>query len=256
MKKKFKVLVILLIGCFLVVGCGKKNDNIDKHINLNAPNDIKVETFYDSFKEHIIVKLTNESSSNIKALKVEAEYPGEDSNIYSVIIKNLKANNTTYAMLELPFDDDFEYYVPNKFDLNILTDGDDLDSIEDVSQYFDKIQTDYSVNDNIINYSLANNSGKILGSVDSIIVYFKDGKPIAGDYIMALDVDLVFNLERDVVYKGDIDNPEYLDYDNIEIFVTSINDDYEESEDDEEIMDDDFYIEEETVDEDDDMAWE
>ena len=253
MKKNLKIVIVLLVCSFMIVGCGKKDKTVDDHINLTKPDNVKVETFYNADQTGIIVKLTNESSSSIPKLDVEANY-SENEEFYDgtdVIITNFKPNSTTYAFLSLPFDNNFESYVPDKFDLNITTEGDLLEDVGDVSKYADKLKSTFTVEDNIIDYTITNDTGKKLGTVDSIIVYFKEGKPVGADYITAIDVDTIFNMNRDVLYVGDLDEPQYIDYDNIEVYITYVNDNIDE-------ITDDFFVdgEEETVDEDDDMSWE
>ena len=263
MKKNIKFLMVLLIGCLLFTGCGeKKIEGVDDKVSLKAPNNVKVETFYSIDNSNIILKLTNEGTEDISDLDILATYPTSQNDLITedeIILKNLKANSTTYAALMLPINEDFNSYVPNKINLDIMTESENLEGIADTSQMVDLVKADYTVNDNVINFKLTNATGKILGSVSSVLVYFKDGKPIAADYVDALDFEDTFELERDVLYTGEEDKMNYIDYDNIEVYITSIMDDYVEEEefDDSDEYDDseNEIIDDEQIEEDDDMSW-
>ncbi len=263
MKKNIKFLMIILICCLLFTGCGeKKIEGVDDKIVLKAPDNVKVETFYSVDNSNIILKLTNEGSKDISDLDIVATYPTSENDLITddeIFLKNFKANSTTYASLMLPIDENFNSYIPNKINLDILTESENLEGIADTSQMVDLVKADYTIDDNTIDFNLTNATGKTLGSVSSIIIYFKDGKPIAADYIDALDVEETFELERDVLYTGEGDNIDYIDYDNIEIHITSITDDYDETEDfdDSNEYDDNEneIIDDESIDEDDDMSW-
>ena len=261
MKKNFRFLMILLIGCLLFTGCGeKKSEGIDDKISLKAPENVKVETFYSIDNSEIILKLTNEGSKDISDLDILATYPVDDDDLISedeVFLKNFKANSTTYASVMLPINEDFDSYIPDKINLEIMTESENLEGIVDTSQMVDLVKADYTVNDNVIDFNITNATGKILGSVTSIIVYYKDGKPIATDYIDAIDLEDTYNLQRDILYSGEDGDIDYIDYDNIEVYITSIMDDYEEDEFDDsdeyddtenEIIDDEPIEEDEEID--------
>ena len=263
MKKNIKFLMVLLIGCLLFTGCGeKKVEGIDDKISLKAPNNIKVETFYSVDNSNIILKLTNEGSEDIKDLDIVATYPTSEDDLITddeVFLNNFKAKSTTYASLMLPVNENFNSYIPSKINIDIMTESENLEDIADTSQMVDFVKADYTINDNTIDFNLTNATGKTLGSVSSIIVYFKDDKPIAADYIDAIDVEDTYELERDILYTGDSNNIDYIDYDNIELFITRITDDYVEEEefDDSDEYDDteNEIIDDESIEEDDDMSW-
>ncbi len=255
MKRNFKLVILLVVCCFLFVGCGKKQETLDNNIDLDAPNDVKIETYKNYDGSSMIVKLTNNGSNDLSKIAVSVSYPDSSDDDNYVVINNFKANSTTYTLLDLPYDENFEYYVPDNINLTVATDGELLQDIEDLSKYADKVKATCSADDDVINYSITNNSGKILGSVDSVIVYFKNNVPVAGDYIMSFGVEESFEGNRDVLYTGDIENPKYIDYDDVQIYVTGIVDDYDEEDFEDEIIEDDV-IEDETVDYDDDMSWE
>ena len=255
MKKNFKILLVLVLGLLLLTGCGKGKEDVDNRINLNAPEGIKVETFYSFDNSSLIVKLTNETSDDIKLLNVKANYPENNfitENEASVTI--LKANSTIYTALLLPIDDDFNSYIPNEFDVNITKE--EVDEFNDTSEYIDQIKTNYNINDDKINLTIENQSGDTLGSVNALLVYVKDGKPIATDFIYAMEVEETYEIERDILRTGDLDNPKQIDYDNIELYVTSVTNDffgYDDEIDGTTTPDDE--LEEEDVDEDIDEEW-
>lgn len=236
MKKNLKFIMVLLIGCLLFTGCGdKKNEGEGEKdkLSLKTPENIKVETFYSIDNENIILKLTNEGSEDISDLDILATYPVSEDDIISedeVYLKNFKANSTTYASLMLPIDENFNSYVPDKIDIDVMTESENIEGVADTSQMVDLVKSDYTVNKDSINFSLTNDTGKILGSVISLIVYFKDGTPIATDYIDAFEVEDTFDIERDILM---VDNQK-IDYDKIEVYITDITDDYVE---DEELID-------------------
>ena len=246
MKKKVMGLVLLLICCVLIAGCGKK-DEVDNRINLSKPDNIKVESFYSEDNTNMILKITNEGNEDIKDLDVSVDYPNSSNDLLNedeVFLKNLKANSFTYAALMLPINESFNSYVPDKINLDIKTEGENIEGIADTSDMVDKVKATYSVEDNLINFTITNDTNKILGSVSCILVYMKDGK--------ALDVEDTYNIERDVLFTGDLDEPKYIEYDNIEVYVTSITDDYVESNDEEYSDADNEIIDDEPIEEDDD----
>ena len=257
MKKHFKLIALLIVCSVLLTGCGGgKNSGVDDKINLNAPDNIKVESFYSTDKTTLILKLTNEGSEDIKDLDVLAKYPNSTEDLITedeVFLKNFKANSTTYAALMLPIDSNFNSYIPSKIDLDILTEGESIEGIADTSEMVDLVKFDYNIDDNIINYTITNNTGKILGSISSIVVYFKDGKPIATDYIDSFDVKETYSSDREILYSED--DVEYIDYDNLEIYVTSILDDYVESDEGEYSAEENEMFDDEPIEEDDDMSW-
>ena len=261
MLKKLKIVTLFIIMCILFTGCGNKSaSNIDKKINLNAPKDIKVESYYSYDNSSLILKLTNEGSNDYKDLDIITEYPYKERDLISddeILIKNLRANSSTYVSLMLPIDNNFAPYIPNKIDLSILTESENIEDIADTSSMVDLIKFDYDIEDNSIYYTITNNTGKIIGTVNNIVVYFKDGKPIATDYIDAYDVEETFSSDQEILYYetiGNLDEEDdeggdvkYIDYDNIEIYTISIFDDYVEdsggeySPEEEEILDDEDY---------------
>ena len=225
MKKEFKkVLLILLVCCFAMVGCGKNNNNA----NLKTPKNVKADTYISSDKTTLIVKVTNQSGEDIPALDVSVSYPNKDDLIADdyAVLTNLKGNATTYVALSLPINQDFDYYVPDTFDVNVSTESDNLVGLTDTSSFVDKIKAEYSVGDNEVEIDMTNDTGKIIGTVDCILVYFKDGKPVGADTIEAIDVEDEYYSDRDVLYTGDLDNPKYIDYDNIELYINGIFDNY------------------------------
>lgn len=233
MKKNFKFIMVLLIGCLLFTGCGeKKSEGEEDKLVLKAPENVKVETFYSVDNENIILKLTNEGSEDISDLDILATYPVSEDDLITedeVFLKNFKANSTTYASLLLPVDEDFNSYIPDKINLDIMTESENLEGIADTSQMVDLVKAEYTINDDTISFNLTNATGKILGTVSSIIVYFKDDTPIATDYIDAFEVEDTFDIERDILM---VDNQK-IDYDKVEVYITDITDDYVEDEDEE-----------------------
>lgn len=233
MKKRVKILGIIIMLSLIFTGCGKnQNLGVDSRINLTSPDGIKVETFYSIDNTNLIVKLTNETSNDIKALEISTDY-SENNDVLKddeVIVNNFKANSTTFASLLLPINQDFKSYIPNKINLIISNDSENLEKISDSSMYMNQINIDYKVENNIVYFNLANNTGKIMGSIDSIIIYYKDGKPIATDYIQAIDVEDNFDIERNIPYLDDSDEEKYIDYDNMEIIITKVQDNYDKLE--------------------------
>lgn len=267
MKKNFKILILVIVGCLLFTGCGENKSAVDDKITLNAPNNINVETFYSTDNSTLILKLTNNSNEDINDLDIVSTYPTAQNSLISedeFFMKNFKANSTTYASLMLPINDDFESYIPNKINLDIKTESENIEGIKDTSSMVNNVKLEYYVdeNDKVIDFNLTNNTGKILGSVSSLIVYFKDDKPIATDIIDAINVEDTYNTKRDILYVGYEDNIKYIDYDNIEVYITSITDDYEEPEEDDEDVEEGYYdennneiIDDEPIEQDEDMEW-
>lgn len=122
-KKLFLSLICLGLILGLVTGCRTSMDDSKKYdINVNAPENIDVKTYVNYDKDYLIVYLTNNNNYNIKNLDVNTKFYdkngndiGDDSN---ALLDFVSGGNYVFT-IDLPHDDDYNNYVPERIDLSI-----------------------------------------------------------------------------------------------------------------------------------------
>ncbi len=228
MKKNFKFLAIILLIVITMTGCGKEttNNSGEKYgkINVDSIKSVKTETFYSYNKNNLIVKLTNTSNEDIKSLYVEANYSEEDKEANdATIVTNLKANGETYVSLSLPYNENFEGVIPEKVDLLVTDNNEVINSLEDSTEFVDYVVAELKNNDdNTIDVTIANLSDTQLSSADATVIFFKDGKPIASNYVFALDLLDRYTETIELPLKDESEEAEVIDYDDVKVYVTNI----------------------------------
>ena len=261
MMKKFRSFLLLLVVCLLVVGCGKKeNTTSGEGLSVNSVDNVKVETFYSYDEDEVIVKLTNTGKETISNLLVSSDYVDDNKAIEGdqTVVQNLLVNTPKYVSLNLPFDNDFNGYIPDKTNINLSTTDDVLKDVTYSPSYFDLVDSTYTMNDNnlAIDVSIINASGTPLGAIDTTVVFFKDGNPIAANLVIGLNVRDTYEETVTLPLLDEYDEnnmPKIADYDDVKIYVNGIteqlNEDIDIVEDDieEEPEIDEGYVEGEEI---------
>lgn len=229
MKKKLFLSLLcsgLVLG--LATGCGTSTDDSKKYnINVNASENIDVKTYVDYDKDYLIVYLTNNNDYNIGSLDVDAKFYDADGNNIgddsSTLLDFISGGNYVYNV-DLPHDDDYNNYVPEKIDLSIQVDQEYQDYVGGGALYNDKVTTSYTRSGDEINVTIKNNSGAELYTVDVAVLFMKNGKPIYADNISSyLDVGESqtesIDIPEDWEASENSDEDVLIDFDSIEFVV-------------------------------------
>lgn len=228
MKKMFLSLLCVGLVLGLATGCGTSSDDSKKYdINISADENIEVKTYVDYDKDYLIVYLTNNNDYNIGNLDVDAKFydvngnsVGDDSNI---LLDFVSGGNYVYTV-DLPRDNDYNNYVPDKIDLSIKVDEEYQDVVGGGTLYNDKVSTSYTKSGDEIEVTIKNNSGVELNTVDVAVLFMKKGKPIYVDCIIGyLDVGESetesIDIPEDWEASENSDEDVLIDFDTIEFVV-------------------------------------
>lgn len=228
MKKKIGLSLLVLLGIVGLTGCGNNTDYSKKYnINVNADENIAVETYVDHDKDYLIVYMTNNNDYNIGSIDTEATFydnngnnVGDDSNTLLDFVSGGKYVFT----VDLPHDDDYNNYVPEKIDLSIKVDEEYQDYVGGETLYNDKISTNYTKNGDEIQVSIKNNSGVELYTVEVAVLFMKNGKPIYADNISgSLDIGETetesIDIPEDWEASENSDEDVLIDFDSVEFVV-------------------------------------
>lgn len=228
MKKLFLSLLCggLVLG--LATGCGTSSDDSKKYdINISADENIEVKTYVDYDKDYLIVYLTNNNDYNIANLEVDAKFydangnnVGDDSDTF---LDFVSGGNYVYTV-DLPHDNDYNNYVPDKIDLSIKVDEEYQDIVGGGTLYNDKVATSYIKSGDEIEVTIKNNSGVELNNVDVAVLFMKNGKPIYVEDISAyLEVGESetesIDIPEDWEASENSDEDVIIDFDTIEFVV-------------------------------------
>lgn len=193
MKKLFLGLLCSVVILGLATGCGISSDDSKKYnININADEKIDVKTYVDYDKNYLIVYLTNNNDYNIGSLDAEAKYYDKNGNSISVesnvILGFVSGGNYVFTM-DLPHDDEYNNYIPDKIDLSIKVDKEYQEIVDADALYNDKVTTKYTKSSDNVQVNIKNNSGVKLYTVEVAVLFMKNGKPIYVDNLIdSLDV--------------------------------------------------------------------
>lgn len=228
MKKIYGFLGILLVGFLCLTGCSLGRDDSSKYnINIDADENIEVKTYVDYEKDYLIVYLTNNNSYNIGSFDIEAIFYDKNGNNVGddswTELDFISGGNYVIA-LDLPHDDDYNNYVPNKIDLSVKIDQEYQDIVGERKLYNDKIKTSYKKVGDKIEISLINNSGKELNTVEVAVLFIKNGKPIytdslSGYFAIGESDTITIDIPEDWEASENSDEDVLIDYDSIEIVV-------------------------------------
>lgn len=228
MKKLFLSLLCSVVILGLATGCGISSDDSKKYnVNINADEKIDVKTYVDYDKNYLIVYLTNNNDYNIGSLDAEAKYYDKNGNSISVesdmILDFVSGGNYVFTM-DLPHDDEYNNYIPDKIDLSIKVDKEYQEIVGADVLYNDKVTINYTRSSDNIQVNIKNNSGVKLYSVEVVALFMKNGKPIYVDNLIdSLDVgesikesiDIPINWEASENSDKDI----LIEFDSIEFVV-------------------------------------
>ena len=228
MKKMFLSLLCggLVLG--LATGCGTSSDDSKKYdINISADENIEVKTYVDYDKDYLIVYLTNNNDYNIGNLDVDANFydangnnVGNDSDTF---LDFVSGGNYVYTV-DLPSDNDYNNYVPDKIDLSIKVDEEYQGVVGGGTLYNDKVATSYTKSDDEIKVTIKNNSGVELSTIDVAVLFMKNGKPIYVDSLSSyLEVGESetesIDIPEDWEASENSDEDVLIDFDTIEFVV-------------------------------------
>lgn len=229
MKKKLFLGLLcsgLVLG--LATGCGTSTDDSKKYdINIDVDENIEVKTYVDYDKDYLIVSMTNNNDYNIGSIDIDAKFYdekgnniGDDSNTLLDFVSGGKYVFT----VDLPHDNDYNNYVPNKIDLSIKIDKEYQDYVVGGNLYNDKISTSYTKSGDEIKVNIKNNSGVDLYTVEVAVLFMKNGKPIYADTISGA-LDIGESTTESIDIPEDWEASEYsdsdvlIDFDSIEFVV-------------------------------------
>ena len=228
---KKKLFLGLLCGGLVLgfaTGCGTSTDDSKKYgINVNASENIDVKTYVDHDKDYLIVYLTNNNDYNIGSLDVEAKFYdangnniGDDSNT----LLDFVSDGQYVFTIDLPHDDDYNNYVPEKIDLSIKIDEEYQDYVGGGTLYNDKVETSYTKDNDEIEVTIKNNSGVELYTVEIAVLFMKNGKPVYVDGISSyLEVGESetesIDIPEDWEASENSDEDVLIDFDSIELVV-------------------------------------
>lgn len=228
---KKKLLLSLLCGGLvlgLATGCGKTSDDSKKYnINVDVDENIEVKTYVDYDKDYLIVYMINNNDYNIGSMDVEAKFydadgnnVGDDSNTLLDFVSGGKYVFT----IDLPNDDDYNNYVPEKIDLSIKVDEEYQDVVGGGTLYNDKVTTSYTKSGDEIEVTIKNNSGVELYTIDVAVLFMKNGKPVYVDdissYLEAGESETEsIDIPEDWEASENSDEDVLIDFDTIEFVV-------------------------------------
>lgn len=228
MKKKIGLGLLVLLGVVGLTGCGNNTDDSKKYnINVNADENIAVETYVDHDKDYLIVYMTNNNDYNIGSIDMEATFydsngnnVGDDSN---TLLDFVSGGNYVFTV-DLPHDDDYNNYVPEKIELSIKVDEEYQDYVGGGTLYNDKISTSYTKSGDEIEVNIKNNSGVELYTVEVAVLFMKNGKPIYADNLSgSLDVGESetesIDIPEDWEASENSDEDVLIDFDTVEFVV-------------------------------------
>lgn len=228
---KKKILLGLICGGLVMgftTGCGISSDDSKKYdINVDASENIDVKTYVDYDKDYLIVYLTNNNDYNIGSLNVDAKFYdkngnsiGDDSNTF---LDFVSGGNYVYTV-DLPHDDDYNNFVPEKIDLSIQIDQEYQNYVKRGTLYNDKVATSYTKSGDKIDVTIKNNSEVELYTVDIAVLFMKNGKPIYVDGISGFldggeSTTESIDIPEDWESSEKTDDDVLIDFDSIKIIV-------------------------------------
>ena len=142
-------------------------------------------------------------------------------------------------------DENFENYVPERVEIEIVEEPD----APEIGDYMEKLSASYEKGeDDTIDVTIKNDTGVSIGLVDATAVFMKNGKPVSTNYISIINLMEEY-VETILVPTTEVDddgNFEYLDYDDIKIFINNVNPDYESSDETVDLNNEDYTTDDET----------
>lgn len=221
MKKKICLSLLALLS---LTGCGNNEDNSKKYdINVNADENIAVETYVDHDKDYLIVYMTNNNDYNIGSIDMEATFYDSNGNTVGddsgTLLDFVSGGNYVFTV-DLPHDNNYNNYVPKKIDLSIKADEKYQDFVENRTLYNDKVSTSYTKSGDEIEVNIKNNSGVELYTVEVAVLFMKNGKPIYVDNLNeSLDIGESETESIDIPEDLEASEDVLIDFDSIKFVV-------------------------------------
>lgn len=235
-KRVLMVIPVLLIGIIFITGCslgGTKDDSKKYNININSEENIKANAYINYDKSELILYMTNNYSYNIGSYEVELIYYDKDGNVINsddvYRFLGFKSGSDSALTFYLPTDKStYESYVPDKIDLNIVIDQEFQEIVGEKPLYDDEIETSHKVNDQKVDITFKNNSGKTLAEIDAVVVFMKNNKPIAVKEIPLNKVSdsITDNVKIPNYYDEKKDDYLLIKYDSIKVVINRAIENY------------------------------
>lgn len=229
MKKISGLLSVLFISVICLVGCsfGGGDASSKYNININADENIEVKTYVDQNKDYLIVYLTNNNEYNIGSYDVKVIYYDNNGNKIDeddTTQLDFMNGKDSVVTLALPRDEEYNGYVPDKVELSVKIDQEYQEIVGGGTLYNDKVEVSHKKVGDEIEVTLKNTSGVDLTTVEAVVLFMKDGKPISaeelsgsfkngesdtGSISIPEDWEASFNSDEDVL----------INYDDIKIVI-------------------------------------
>lgn len=232
MKKILSFLTTITIGVLCLTGCSFGKDDSSKYnINIESNDNVKVNAYVSFDKSEIILYLTNNNDYNIGNLEVESKYTNNNGNSIGddgTSLLDFKKGTDYVTTIDLPYDDNYENYVPDKIDIKIYIDQEYQEIVDDIDMYDDKISSSYQVENGNVKVTLTNNSKVTLAEIEAAVLFMKDGKPIAVDIIRGFDVSKTYSesIEIPTDWEKSDDEDVPIKYDSIKVVINRAIKDY------------------------------
>ena len=179
MKNNFKIFIILVLCILTLTGCSFGDDSSKYNINISSPKKVNVNAYLSYNKTDIIVYLKNNTNSDINHFKLNAIFYDKDGNKIdeSTSYGWDFQKKSEYALeVYLPYDSKTDSYIPYKTDLSFEID--DEFQQKSIKSYADKVETNYTVKDNLLSLNIKNNSDVNLDFLTIAVLLMKKNKPI------------------------------------------------------------------------------
>lgn len=245
-----KVLAVLLAGviCFSFAACGNKsNKNLngenpaqessetnvgtndaakDCKIDIAADDGLEVQTYFGFDDSSLIVYVMNNNDYNVGSINLTANYYDENNNQVSDDSTNLfcPAGEKTVFSLDMPCDENGNYYIPKGIKLSACIDKEMQETIENEILYNDKVKVSYTKTDEKLSVTFENTSDVTLSDIDIAVVFQKDKKPVYADFVTgqlkpgessSQDV----NIPKDLTAEKNTDKEALVDFDDVLLIV-------------------------------------
>lgn len=224
--KKFLKYLLVLVGVVCLTGCGVGSNNSVKYdVEVDADENIEVKTYIANSNEGLIVVLTNEFDYDIGSFDLEVVYYDESGNKIdedSTMALDFKSGYEYVTMFDLPHDEEYNYYVPEKIEVSVKVDEEYQEIVELGTMYNDKLDISYVENEEDISVTIKNNSGVDLQTVEVAVMFMKNNKPVMVDGLNGyLDVGESTTEEIDIPIDWEKSDEEdvFVDYDSIKFVV-------------------------------------
>lgn len=224
MKKLLVILGVFLISFLCLTGCGGKEEQ-KYTLNLDADENIEVETYIDYEEDDLIIYMTNNNDYNIGNYEVEATYYDQDNNEIGNDFTSgfsFASGKNCVTQLRLPRDEEYNYIIPAKIDLSVKIDQNCQSIVGEPELYNDELTISYEKLGPEIEVTIKNESNVDLSTVEVIALFIKDKEPI---YITDITGTLgagesdTGTIEVPIDWEKSAEDDVLIEYDSIEFVV-------------------------------------